>query len=210
MLCSLIVYVFYDNTDRHEWFSVGVLFYYAVGLAFLYLISLTIIGFTIKRFKDKKRGKAILKTTGISFLFLLVTFSVTSIKSNHDFKNWRQETDQAQQTNKELEIKLLKKQLDSLDNEIATKPDNYLALIQRGLLKRKDGQYEASVSDYKLALTIKPDDFNANLELGYSLGLLNKKEEAEKYYRIAANIDTNSYFSRTNRQYIDNENKNNR
>jgi tetratricopeptide (TPR) repeat protein len=197
--------VFYDNSDRHEWFSVGILFYYAVGLTFLYLISLTIIGLTIKRFKDKEIGKMILKTTGLSFLFLLVTFSVTSIKSNHDFKNWKQETDQAQLTNRELEIKLLKKQLDSLDNEIANKPDNYLALIQRGLLKRRDGQYEASVSDYKLALTIKPDDFNANLELGYSLGLLNKKEESEKYYRIAANIDTNSYFARTNRQYIDNE-----
>jgi len=55
-------------------------------------------------------------------------------------------------------------------------------------------------------LKIKPDDFNLNLEMGYSLGLLDRKEEAVKFYRLAANIDTSSYFARTNRQYIDNKN----
>jgi tetratricopeptide (TPR) repeat protein len=210
LLCSVIFYVFFDNSDRHEWFSVSVLFYYATGLTVLYLALLTIIGLTIKRIKNNETGKTILKTTGISFFLLLVTLTVNFIKSNKDFNNWRQETNQAEKTNKELEIVFHQKQLDSLDNEISTSPDNYLALIQRGLLKRKNGQVEESITDYELALKIKPDDFNANLEMGYSLGLLDKKEEAETYFRIAANIDTNSYFARTNKQYIDNEKKNSR
>lgn len=206
----MIFYVFFDNSDRHEWFSVSVLFYYTIGLTVLYLALLTIIGLTIKRIKNNETGKTILKTTGISFFLILVTLTVNFINSNKDFNNWRQETDQAEKTNKELEIMFLQKQLDSLDNEISTSPDNYLALIQRGLLKRKNGQVEESITDYELALKLKPDDFNANLEMGYSLGLLDKNEEAETYFRIAANIDTNSYFARTNKQYIDNEKKNSR
>jgi tetratricopeptide (TPR) repeat protein len=135
---------------------------------------------------------------------------VTSIKSNKDFNNWRQETDQAEKRNKELENQFNQRQLDSLDNEISNSPDNYLALIQRGLLKRKNGQVEESISDYELALKIKQDDFNANLEMGYSLELLDKKEEAEKFYRKAANLDTSSYFAKSNRHYIDNKKKNSR
>lgn len=210
LLCSLIFYIFFDNSDRQEWFSVGVLFYYAIGLTFIYLAVLTILGLTIKRFKSNLTGKAILKTTGISFLLLGVTLTATFIKSNQDFNNWKQETNQTEKTNKELEFQVHKKQLDSLDKEIANSSDNYLALIQRGLLKRKDGQFEASISDYELALKIKPDDFNANLEMGYSLERLDRKDEAESYYRIAANLDTSSYFAQTNRQYIDNEKKNSR
>jgi tetratricopeptide (TPR) repeat protein len=204
LLCSLIFYVFFDNSDRHEWFSVGILFYYAIGLTILYLALLTIIGLTIKKIRNNEIGKTILKTTGISFLLLLVTLTVTSIKSNKDFNNWRQETDQAEKRNKELENQFNQRQLDSLDNEILNSPDNYLALIHRGLLKRKNGQVEESISDYELALKIKPNDFNANLEMGYSLGLLDKKEEAEKFYRKAANLDTSSYFAKSNRHYIDN------
>jgi tetratricopeptide (TPR) repeat protein len=179
-------------------------------MTFLYLALLTIIGLTIKRIKNNETGKTILKTTGISFFLLLITLTASFIKSNKDFNKWRQETNKAEKTNKEIEILFHQKQLDSLDYEISTSPDNYLALIQRGLLKRKNGQVEESIRDYELALKIKPDDFNANLEMGYSLGLLDKNEEAEKYFKIAANIDTNSYFERTNKQYIDNEKKNSR
>ena len=206
LLCSLIFYVFFDNSDRQEWFSVGVLFYYAIGLTFLYLALLTITGLTIKRFKNKLTGNAILKTTGISFFLLAITLTTTFSKSNQSFNNWKHKTDRAENTKKELESELPKNQLDSLDKEIANSPDNYSALFQRGLIKRKSGQVEASISDYELALKIKPDDFNLNLEMGYSLGLLDRKEEAVKFYRLAANIDTSSYFARTNRQYIDNKN----
>lgn len=202
--------MFFDNSDRHEWFSVGILFYYAIGLTFLYLALLTIIGLTIKRFKSNLTGTAIIKTTGVSFILLGITLTTTFIKSNHDFNKWSHETDQIEKANKELESQFIKTQLDSLDKGIANSPDNYLALIQRGLLKRTNGQVEESISDYELALKIKPDDFNANLEMGYSLQMLNRKEEAENYYRIAANIDTSSYFAQTNRHYIDNEKKNSR
>jgi tetratricopeptide (TPR) repeat protein len=202
LLCSLITFVFFDNSDRNEWFSAAVLIYYAIGLSILYLALLTIIGFTIKKIRNNETGKTILKTTSISFLLLLFTLTVTSIKSNRDYNNWKKETEQAEMTNKEFEFQLYQRKLDSLDNENSNSPNYYLTLIQRGLLKRRNGQIEESISDYKLAIKLKPNDFNANLEMGYSLELLDKKEEAEKYYRIAANIDTNSYFSKTNRQYI--------
>jgi Flp pilus assembly protein TadD len=39
--------------------------------------------------------------------------------------------------------------------------------------------------------------------MGYSLLLIDKKETAEKFFRRAANLDTNSYFAKTNRHYID-------
>ncbi len=210
LMCFLIVYIFFDNSDRHEWFSVSVLFYYAIGLTFLFIAILTIIGLTIKSFINNQTGKTFLKSVKVSALMLLTTLTVTFIKNNRDFRNWKRESEMTEKLNKEIENQLFKKQLDSLNNVIANSPDNYLAYFNRGLLKRNGGQFESSILDYELALKIKPDDFNTNLEMGYILERLGRKDEAEIFFKLAVNIDTNSYFARKNSHYIDNEKKNGR
>ena len=194
--------MFLDNSDRHEWFSVSILFLYSVGLVVLYLTALTIIGFVTRFLKMTDTSKSIFKTTGLSFLIILAFMIFTNYSMNRDFNIWKAQTEKDSIQAEKLEQEKYTLKMDSLNEVIEKLPDNYEAIAERGLMKRQKGQYEASIIDYKKALNINPDNFKANLEMGYSLGLLDRKEEQDSFYRVAARLDTSSYFAKKHPEYL--------
>ena len=208
--CIWIGFQYIDNSDRNEWFSLGVLTFYVLGLIILYLIGLLILGLIFKGFKKSQIASVIFKMTGISSIFLIITFLMVFIKSNLDFNKWQTNSQREWKTKELNETELILKQIDSVNLIIRNDSSNYKAFVQRGILKRHLGKFDSSIVDYQVAIRIKPDDFDANLELGFALNAINKKNEAEKYYRIAANIDTSSYFAKQNPQYIERNKKNGR
>ncbi|MCU0423601.1 MAG: hypothetical protein MUC81_12405 [Bacteroidia bacterium] len=151
VLCFFMLYVIYHNSKQHEWFSLSIMFYYAIGLSILYLIVLITIGLIVKGFKNNQAGNSIVKSARFSFILLLITLIMNFVISTTGFNQWKYEADQAGHTNSELKKKVVQKRLDSLDQEILNSPNNYLALIQRGLLKRQNGKVEESISDYESA-----------------------------------------------------------
>jgi len=209
-LCIWIGIQFLDNSDRNEWFSLSILTFYVLGLIILYLIGLLIIGLIFKGFKKLQIASVIFKMTRISSIFLIITFLTVFIKSNIDFNKWHTNSQNEWKAKEHYETEMLLKQIDSINLIIRNDSSNYKAFVQRGILKRHLGKFDSSLVDYQNALRIKPDNFDANLEMGYSLTVINQNEEAEKYYRIAANIDTNSSFARHNPQYIKRNKKNGR
>jgi tetratricopeptide (TPR) repeat protein len=127
----------------------------------------------------------------------------TNYSMNRDFNKWKIHTEKGLQQEEKLEKEKYASKMDSLNKVIERQPENYEALVERGLMKRHKRQDEASIDDYKKALEIKPDDFKANLEMGYSLGLLGKKEQRDSFYRIAARLDTSSYFAKSHPEYLE-------
>lgn len=121
---------------------------------------------------------------------------------NKDFNEWKTKIDKERIEAEKLKSEYYQERFDSLTVVIESQPKNYEALVERGLMKRHKGQYEASIKDYQKALDINPQDFKANLEMGYSLGLIGKKEQQDSLYRIAARLDTNSYFAKRNPEYL--------
>jgi len=202
LICLGVGFMFLDNSDRHEWFSVSILFLYSVGLVVLYLTALTIIGFVTRFLKMTDTSKSIFKTTGLSFLIILAFMIFTNYSMNRDFNIWKAQTEKDSIQAEKLEQEKYTLKMDSLNEVIEKLPDNYEAIVERGLMKRQKGQYEASIIDYKKALNINPDNFKANLEMGYSLGLLDRKEEQDSFYRVAARLDTSSYFAKKHPEYL--------
>lgn len=209
ILCGYALYRLLQLPDRIEWFQLYGQLYYVIIFASIYIFILAVIG-VVTRLLKKDISKPILNGIKWSILMLIITIGIGI------FSGQRKVSETVEQMGKEWKLQQQQDStnyinlLDSLNTIIRSESANYIALIERGLIKRQNGQYEASISDYELALKIKTDDFNANLEMGYSLVLIDKKVEADEYFRIAANLDTNSYFAKTNRHYIDNEKKNGR
>lgn len=201
-ICYIIGSLLLINDNRTEWFSSSVFFIYSIGFTFCYIVTLTIIGFLFRFLKRTVEAKTVFKMTKLSAIILFIFLVVSLIISQNDYYKWKVKSDnETRQREINSEI-ICKKKLDSLNKIIELQPHNFNALFERGLMKKEKNQYEASIDDYRKALKIKPNDFNANLEIGVCFGLLGKKVQQDSFYRLAARIDTNSYFARSNPQYL--------
>jgi len=199
-----VLYTLLQLPDRIEWLQLYGLLYYVIIFVGVYILSLTAIGI-VTRLMKKDISRPIFNGTKWSILILIITI-VSGI-----FSAQRKVSETVEQM--ETEWKLRQQQdstdyinrLDSLNTVIRSDTTNYKALVERGLIKRHKRHDEASIKDYKKALELKPYDFNANLEMGYSLGLMGKKEQQDSFYRIAAQLDTSSYFAKKHPEYLKEE-----
>ena len=204
ILGGYILYVLMQLPDRVEWFSLyGPVLYFTM-FASGYILLLTIAG-SVARLLLSDISGPIFQGLKVALIILPTTIGIGlvsgQVKVSRTAKQMNRESEVARQQN----VVDQSNRLDSLNAVIRLDPSNYRALVERGLMKRKIGQVESSISDYTMALEINPNDFTANLEMGYSLGLLNRKLEQDSFYRIAVDLDTNAYFARKNRQYKYNE-----
>jgi len=194
------LYVLFQLPDRIEWFSHYGVVIYVIMFAGGYMLLLTLVG-AVAGLLRSDISRPIFQGLKLSFIVLSITIGIGvlagQVNVSRTAKQMNMEWEMEKQQNELDKIN----RLDSLNTIISLDPSNYRAIVERGLMKRKNGQYESSVSDYKMALEINPNDFKANLEMGYSLGLLNKIQEQDSFYRIAVNLDTTSYFAKKNPQY---------
>lgn len=202
LLCFGVRFILQQKSDRHEWFSVSTAFLYSLGLVGLYLIILTMIGFITRVAKNTETSKSIFRTTKLSFVILFLFMLYSNYSLNKEFNKWQAQSEKASTDRLKLEQEHYQTRMDSLDIVIRSQPGNYNALVERGLLNRRNGELKASIADYQRALNINPHDFKANLEMGYTLGVLGKKQEQDSFYRIAAQIDTNSVFAKRHPEYL--------
>lgn len=190
--------------DRFEWFQLYGLLLYIIIFAIVYILILTIIGFVI-RFTNEGISKPVFKGTKWSILILIITIGsgilFGQMKVSETSEQMRKEWELQQQKDSTDYVN----RLDSLNAVIQNDSKDYKALVERGLMKRYKGQNEPSIVDYRRALEIKPDDFEANLQIGYSLGLVGEKKQQDSFYRIAVSLDTTSYFAKNHPEYLKEE-----
>lgn len=187
-----------------EWFQLYGLVFYVILFAAIYIFLLAIAGFITRLFK-KDFSRPMLNGIVWSVPILAVTIGIGIFTGQRKVSETEEQMDKEWNSQYKHDAMVFKNHLDSLNSIIRIDSTNYTALVERGLLKRKSGQFEASIDDFKKALHINSRDFKANIEMGYSLQIMNRKEEADKYYKIAANLDTNSNFAKANRHYLYNE-----
>ncbi len=197
IICVFLVYRFFDNSDRNEWFSISVVmtFLIPVYLGF-YLLILATIGLILRRAKKVMISKAILKSTFQSLIMLGLCYVFLISKQQIDFKKWKKNSDLKAIENNKKDSVAYQNKLDSLSFLINKNPENYKELFERGLLKRTKGYYYESIEDYEKALSINPNDFKTNLECGYSYSLINDSINCDKYYQKAVQIKPNSNFAK--------------
>jgi tetratricopeptide (TPR) repeat protein len=89
----------------------------------------------------------------------------------------------------------------SYDKALQLKPDNDLALYNRGNALRKLGRYEEAIASYDKALQFKPDNDLALYNRGNALGNLGRYEEAIASYDKALQFKPDNDLALYNRAF---------
>ncbi len=127
----------------------------------------------------KTLNKSRLLLMSLAFLIIAVImiyygFSESQPKSSSNLN-------QSVQSQSRIDLSLLN-QINQLENEIKNDPKNASKLLRLANLNHDAGFFEKAINYYKDYLILKPDDNDAEVDMGVCYFELNKFDEAEKIF----------------------------
>jgi tetratricopeptide (TPR) repeat protein len=206
LICFVLAFLFFDNSERQEWYSISIVMTYIIPVYLgLYILTLACIGIILRFIKKFELSKFIFKSTLYSLLILGLFYFFLMSKQGNDYNNWKIQTDLEANEKIKKDSIMYQMEIDRLSDLIKDNPENYQYLFERGLLNRTKGYYEESIEDYKKALTINPYDFETNMECGYSYSILDDTISRDYFYKKAVQKNPNCDLAKRRPELLNKE-----